>query len=175
MNINPLDTIRRRFIIYKFSLLRNRALNDGFRALRTGSKSTLNIFPGTAQHFRSAARLKLIGTGNIRVAEIIGTFERNTNFDDQFRPIQRHILEGWVNTYIRFEQGNWSPILVHKVGDQYFVEDGHYRVSVARSIGTEFIEAEVWEYALQTETAEVCHDWPCRERSSADTYAFGKK
>lgn len=169
MNMSPLLHIRRRFIAYKFSLLRNRALNDGFLAMRTGSKSTLEIFPGTAR--RLSPSLKLIGTRDVRMAEIVGTFERNTNFDDQFRPVQRHILDRWVNTYIQFKQGGWSPILVHKVGDQYFVENGHYRVSVARSIGMEFIEAEVWEYALQADAAEVCHDWPCLARSSANTYA----
>jgi len=175
MNLSPLYRIRRRFLAYKFFLLRNRALNDGFQAMRTGSKSTLDVFPGTAQRFRSVASLKLIGTRDIRVAEIIGTFERNTNFDDQFRPIQRQALDRWINAYIRFKQGNSSPILVHKVGDQYFVEDGHHRVSVARSIGMEFITAEVWEYALQTEVAEVCHDWPCREQSLVDTHAVGKQ
>jgi hypothetical protein len=168
MNIDFLLTIRRRFIAYKFYLLRNRALNDGFRAIRIGSKSTLEVFPGTAR--RLSPSLKLIGAGNIRVAEIIGTFERNTDFDNQFRPVQRHALDRWVNAYIQHTQNGWSPILVHKVGDQYFVENGHYRVSVARAIGMEFIEAEVWEYALQTEAAQVCHDWPCRERSSTKVY-----
>lgn len=171
MNMSPLFSIRQRFLAYKFSLLRNRALNDGFRALRTGSKSTLEVFPGTAQRFSPS--LKLIGTRNIRVAEIIGSFERNIDFDDQFRPIQRRALDRWVNAYIRLTQDGWSPILVHKVGEQYFIEDGHHRVSVARAIGMEFIEAEVWEYAVQTENAEPCPDWPCLERSSTDTYAVG--
>jgi hypothetical protein len=169
MNMYPILTIRRRLLAYKFSLMRNHALNDGFQALRTGSKTTLDVFPGKA--LRYSPSLKLIGTKNIRVAEIVGTFERNTEFDDQFRPLQRRTLDRWINTYIECEQNGWSPILVHKVGDQYFVENGHYCVSVARFLCMEFIEAEVWEYALHTETAEICYDWPCRERSSAKTYA----
>ena len=37
------------------------------------------------------------------------------------------------------------PISVYKLGDWYFVRDGNHRVSVARSKGVEFIDAEVVE------------------------------
>ena len=42
--------------------------------------------------------------------------------------------------------GAWvPPVVLYKVGDVYFVVDGHHRVSVARQQGQEFIEAEVRE------------------------------
>ncbi len=37
------------------------------------------------------------------------------------------------------------PIKVYKVGDFYFVRDGNHRVSVARQLGMEFIDAEITE------------------------------
>jgi nucleotide-binding universal stress UspA family protein len=37
------------------------------------------------------------------------------------------------------------PIEVYKVGDAYFVKDGHHRVSVARSIGAKYIQAHVMD------------------------------
>jgi hypothetical protein len=37
------------------------------------------------------------------------------------------------------------PISVYRVGDRHFVRDGHHRVSVARALGAEAIEAHVVE------------------------------
>jgi hypothetical protein len=41
------------------------------------------------------------------------------------------------------------PIKLIQVGDCYYVRDGHHRLSVARALGEQFIEAEVtvWEIA----------------------------
>jgi hypothetical protein len=169
MNIY-LPFITRRFLASKFSALRMRALSDLFQAMRTGSNSTPDVFPGKSRRFRSAASLKWIGLENIRVAEIVGTFDQQTDFDDQFRPLQKQSRERWINAYIRFLEKGWSPILVHKVGDQYFVDDGYHRLSVARFLGTEFIIAEVWEYDVQTEEAEPCPAWPCHEKNSVEPY-----
>ena len=41
------------------------------------------------------------------------------------------------------------PIDVYKIGDMYFVRDGHHRVSVARQLGLDVIEANVTE--IETE------------------------
>jgi hypothetical protein len=38
------------------------------------------------------------------------------------------------------------PIEVYQVGEGYFVSDGNHRVSVARQLGLEQLEAHVWEY-----------------------------
>lgn len=107
MNIHPFFTTRRSFLVYKFSKLRARALNDAYRSILTGSKSTLEVFPGSAQ--RISPRLKLIGVRDIRVAEFVGTFNRDTDFDSQFRPLKRHSLDRWVNAHILREQDGWSP------------------------------------------------------------------
>ena len=37
------------------------------------------------------------------------------------------------------------PIDVYRIGDMYFVRDGHHRVSVARQLGLDVIEANVTE------------------------------
>ena len=116
-------------------------MDDAFKALQTGSKLTLEIFPGIEQ--RVSPRLKLIGTRYNHVAEIAGTSERKANFDNRFRPLKRHSLERWINTYSQRERDGWPPIRVHKVNGKYFVEDGHHRVSVARATNMDSIEAEV--------------------------------
>jgi hypothetical protein len=37
------------------------------------------------------------------------------------------------------------PVLLYKVGEMYFVEDGHHRISVARALGWDVIDARVTE------------------------------
>jgi uncharacterized protein (DUF1015 family) len=48
----------------------------------------------------------------------------------------------------------WPPIRVYQVGNLYFVEDGHHRVSVARQLGLKLIEAEIWEYRVAVQVTE---------------------
>jgi hypothetical protein len=50
------------------------------------------------------------------------------------------------------------PIDVILVGEQYFVRDGHHRVSVARSLGQVEIEANVtvWEVDAPVADAVLC-------------------
>ena len=44
---------------------------------------------------------------------------------------------------------NLPPVVLYKVGDVYFVVDGHHRVSVAREQGQTFIDAEIRECATR--------------------------
>ncbi len=48
-----------------------------------------------------------------------------------------------------YEDINLPPVVLYKVGEVYFVVDGHHRVSVAREQGQEFIDAEVRECATR--------------------------
>ena len=48
----------------------------------------------------------------------------------------------------------WPSIKVYQVGNLYFVEDGHHRVSVARQLRITLIEAEIWEYQVAIQAAE---------------------
>lgn len=171
MNIHPSFTNIRSFTSYKFYTLRMRALRDSFWASLTGRNTKLAVFPRQEQRDHPSRRLVRIK--DIPVEEIIGTFNRESDFDDQFRPLSKHLSNRWINTYIDLERDGWSPILVHKIGEHYYVEDGHHRVSVARSIGMVFIEAKVWEYSSQTRQTEICPSIGCAERSSTKVYATG--
>ncbi len=108
---------------------------------------------------------------DIPIDQIIGTMNRHSDFDNQFRPLKSHLRDRWINVYLALENGGWTPIAVHKVGDDYYVEDGHHRVSVARSLGNKFIQAKIWEYPIQTPRKKSCPSEPCAERSSIEAYA----
>lgn len=91
---------------------------------------------------------KYRGVGIVRVAQITGSVGRERDFDAHFRPLKRHLCERWIAQLLALRSGGWAPIRAYKLGQDYFVEDGHHRVSVARFTGMEFIDAEIWEYEL---------------------------
>ena len=98
------------------------------------------------------------GTMEIPVERIVGSVERGADFDRDFRPLAEHLQERWIGVYLLAGESGWPPIRVFKVGDRYYVEDGHNRVSVARQFGMPTIRADVWEYSFkrQTESAPQC-------------------
>lgn len=90
-----------------------------------------------------------IGIREIPLADITGSVGRRNDFDRSFMPRKNHLCERWVNIYLLTQTGKQPPIRVYKAGGQYFVEDGHHRVSAARALGMVSIQAEVWEYQLK--------------------------
>ena len=169
MNIYPSFTNIRSFTAYNFSMLRMHALRDLFWAKLTDRSTKLAVLP--EQERLDNPNRKLLGTRDIPVEKIIGTINRESDFDYHFRPLSKHLCNRWVNTFINLERDGWSSILVHKIGENYYVEDGHHRVSVARSIGMAFIEAKVWDYSIQLQQTEICQSMQCTEQSSAKVYA----
>lgn len=90
------------------------------------------------------------GVQTIRVDEIVGSLNRYHQFDRTFLPTQNDTSSRWQSVDRAFYQDiNLPPILLYKVGQVYFVVDGHHRVSVAREQGQEFIEAEIRECATR--------------------------
>ena len=169
MNMSaPLTNIRS-FVSYQFSSLRMRALRDLVLAKLTGKSTKLPII--SAQVRREQPNRILLGLKDIPVEQIGGTINRDGDFDHKFRPLKKHLLNRWINIYMLLERDSWPPILVHKIGEKYYVEDGHHRVSVARSIGMEFIEAKVWEYQAPQNQTRACLRVKCRERNTSKVYA----
>ena len=171
MNIHPSFTNIYSATTHEFSSLRMRALRDLFLANLTGKDSKLMKFHEQVQ--RASPSKKLLGVQEVRVDQIIGTLNRDCDFDDQFRPLEKHLLARWVKAFISLQGDEWAPIVVHKLGEQYFVEDGHHRVSVARSVGMVFITANVWEYQSQPVQMENCGAMQCTERVFSKTYVAG--
>ncbi|PKO15216.1 MAG: hypothetical protein CVU39_11445 [Chloroflexi bacterium HGW-Chloroflexi-10] len=92
------------------------------------------------------------GVQQIPIEHIKGSVGRVADFDNTFRPLKKYLLERWVAIALIWEQSGWPAIQVYRLGEDYFVVDGHHRVSVARALGIRFIDAEVWEYDLRPNT-----------------------
>jgi len=87
------------------------------------------------------------GIKTVKTDQIIGSLNRNHEFDRAFRPIGKVSPQRWQSVNRAFYEGVSLPaVVLYKVGEVYFVVDGHHRVSVARKQGQVFIDAEVREF-----------------------------
>ena len=89
-----------------------------------------------------------LGVRTIPVRRILGSEGRSKDFDAAFRPIQHHTRVRWLSVATAMIQGlAIPPIEVVQLGDRFFVRDGHHRVSVARALGQDEIEAivTIWD------------------------------
>ena len=87
-----------------------------------------------------------LGLQVVPVEQIVGTVDRAVEFDRGFRPTSPRLRTRWERIAAAQRRGeSMPPVSLYKVGDLYFVRDGHHRVSVARSLGAARIDAEVVE------------------------------
>ena len=87
-----------------------------------------------------------LGMQAIEVKKIIGSENRYQDFSSAFYPTNNSLKGRWQSIdAVRLDNVTLPPISVYKIGEWYFVRDGNHRVSVARSEGLEFIDAEVVE------------------------------
>lgn len=90
------------------------------------------------------------GVKTIRVEQIAGSLNRYHEFDRAFLPKEDQLASRWQKVDRAFYQDiHLPPIVLYKVGEVYFVVDGHHRVSVAREQGQTFIDAEIRECATR--------------------------
>ncbi len=86
------------------------------------------------------------GIETVPIGKIIGSVNRYRDFDRAFLPAQDFTQDRWKNIGRAFySEIILPPVQLYKVGDAYFVMDGNHRVSVARELGREFIDAEVYD------------------------------
>ena len=85
-----------------------------------------------------------IGVKSIELDSIVGTIDGGRNFDRSFRPTSHRVRQRWERIALAMRKGeSMPPISVKRVGSMHFVEDGHHRVSVARQLGLDTIDAYV--------------------------------
>lgn len=86
------------------------------------------------------------GLVDVPLDSIVGSVGRYTDFTRDFLPLEGTSEGRWARVKSMMEGlSGLPPIEVYKVGDAYFVKDGHHRVSVAREMGVESMEAYVTE------------------------------
>lgn len=128
-----------------FSRARLKAFLNRVRAVISGQPTRLLSY----DEVRSSLHVggpSYRGIQTVPLKQIIGSLNRYDEFDRAFKPVDDHLAERWQNVDYAFHKAiNLPPVLLYKVGQVYFVVDGHHRVSVAREQGQLEIDAEVRE------------------------------
>jgi hypothetical protein len=113
--------------------------------LQPGDVSAMLPFEEVVAALGATGRTDL-GIQRIPLDSIVGTVDRRRGeFDRAFRPAPdtRARWERIAEARKRGEE--MPPIDVFRIGDLHFVQDGHHRVSVARAMGDDEIDAHVTE------------------------------
>jgi hypothetical protein len=98
---------------------------------------------------------RAVGLKTVPLSQIRGSEGRCDGFDDEFSPLDGHYRRRWTRLCCAVMAGVvLPPVELIQVGDIYYVRDGHHRISVARALGQEQIDAEVlvWESPTQSAT-----------------------
>ena len=128
-----------------FARARSRAFLNDVWSLLSGKRNSLLSYDEVKQKLHIGGPIYR-GVRTVEVAKIVGSVNRYRDFDHAFLPARNSIADRWQRVDRAFyEDISLPPVVLYKVGDIYFVVDGHHRVSVAREQGQEFIEADVRE------------------------------
>jgi hypothetical protein len=86
------------------------------------------------------------GKAVVPLDAIVGTVDRGRDFDRRFRPTTGRVRSRWEHIATAMRRGEaMPPVDLVRIGQIYFVRDGHHRVSVARALGHADIDAMVTE------------------------------
>jgi hypothetical protein len=137
---NITQRVRSDFAHARFRAFLNRILN-----MLGGQPMTLLSYDDVKEKLRIGGPVYR-GVRAVPLAKIAGSLNRYHQFDRAFMPLEDQIANRWQNIDRAFyEDVSLPPVVLYKVGEVYFVVDGHHRVSVAREQGQDFIDAEVRE------------------------------
>ena len=132
-------------LVDDFFRVRRQADLGQLLARLTGKSVDLLEFEEVRQRLRAENLPKRV-LKEIPVAAIVGSVGRPQDFTRDFKPRADSDVMRWTRVKAgALGQQGLPPIEVYQVGEAYFVRDGHHRVSVARQLGFDQIEAYVTE------------------------------
>ena len=90
------------------------------------------------------------GTRTVPISWIKGSEGRSGDFDCDFNPRNTLTIARWMSVAVARSRGDTLPLVeLIQLGGDYFVRDGHHRISVARALGEEYIDAKVIVLGLE--------------------------
>lgn len=80
----------------------------------------------------------------VPLERIVGSESRGEDFDDRFNPLKSHNRERWIGIALARRAGVvLPPVELVQDGEEYYVRDGHHRISVAKALGQLEIEGVI--------------------------------
>ena len=115
------------------------------RLLRRGTRNTLLSSDAIRRGVATGGAMYR-GRRTVEVTRIVGSVGKHEQFDMNFMPLAMASPEKWKRIDRAFRLGQeLPPVSLLELDEDYFVNDGNHRVSVARFHGVEWIDAEVTE------------------------------
>ncbi len=129
-----------------FETARRQAVWHDIIALLRGKNLQLLSFEEVVQKLH-LKKTVYVGLKDVPLKQIVGSWGRYADFTRTFFPKKVHQeKERWRQIYTLAVTGRgFAPIQVYQIDQVYFVDDGNHRVSVARVLGWETIQAHVTE------------------------------
>ena len=125
---------------------RARLLADVARRMRASRTTSPSSSRSRRSSTRWGASARSTAASRSSARRIVGTVDRAADFDRGFRPTTTRLRSRWERIAAAQRRGEaLPPVSLFQVGDLYFVRDGHHRVSVAKSLGRDDIDAYVTE------------------------------
>ena len=123
--------------------VRNNGWLSRIKALVTEHKKQLLDLETTEKQAHVSNR-HYVGIRPVPIRQIHGSESRAGDFDWYFKPLQTHTKGRWLSVATARLKGiTLPPVTLIQIGEDYFVRDGHHRVSVANALGEDYIDAEV--------------------------------
>ena len=88
---------------------------------------------------------RYLGVREVPLDALVGTDSRAGDFTRDFRPLHPFSRDRLRSLQGAFARGAFPPIVTVKLGEAYFVIDGHHRATLARRNGARMIDADVTE------------------------------
>ncbi len=89
------------------------------------------------------------GRRAVEIEHIRGTQGKSDDFDATFHPIKESSRSRWLSIAMERLCGReLPPVDLVEVDGVYYVRDGHHRISVARTLGQAYIDAEIISMTL---------------------------
>jgi nucleotide-binding universal stress UspA family protein len=143
-NKNPIEFIR---ALEDFRRARSKAELQHLWSAITGQYSELLPYDEITQKLHASGTSSK-GLQEIPVDAIVGSVNRYQDFDHNFLPLHNEDRQRWAAVKAAMTSPGsvgLPPIRVYKLGDAYFVLDGNHRVSIAKEMDIDTVEAYVTE------------------------------
>ena len=134
-----------------FHRARQRASLQGVLARLTGRRVDLLSYDDVARLLHTVGRSER-GLQDVPLDDITGSVGRPNDFTRDFLPRHDSDQNRWARVLAIVSDPNAAglpPIELYKIGQAFFVVDGHHRVSVARQLGASHIQAYVTELSTK--------------------------
>lgn len=87
---------------------------------------------------------RYVGLKPVDIGRIHGTLGKSDEFDADFCPTQERSRNRWIGIALEKLYGrDLPPVDLIEVNGNFYVRDGHHRISVSRAMGQDFIDAEI--------------------------------